>query len=134
MQDVWAQVCRLARNVTVKDWTRRCGRGGTTFRPLRRPFAPALRTASPSAGGFRPGDAPARNRDRSRHRRYPPQSVDGRQPPEHGRAASGDDGPPVVAEGVHARFRQGKTVGEGFERVGGAVPTLIERARRAPEG
>lgn len=40
----------------------------------------------------------------------------------------------VVVEGIHARFRRGKTVGEGFEHIGGAVPTLIERARRALEG
>ncbi|GAA4520952.1 MULTISPECIES: phosphotransferase family protein [Nonomuraea] len=36
----------------------------------------------------------------------------------------------VIVEGIHARFRQGKTVGEGFERIGGAVPTLIARAHR----
>jgi len=34
----------------------------------------------------------------------------------------------VVLEGIHARFLQHKTVGEGFEREGEAVPTLIERA------
>lgn len=36
----------------------------------------------------------------------------------------------VVLEGIHARFQQGKTVGEGFEREGPAVPVLIERAHR----
>lgn len=34
----------------------------------------------------------------------------------------------VVLEGIHARFLQKKTVGEGFEREGPAVPRLIERA------
>jgi aminoglycoside phosphotransferase (APT) family kinase protein len=34
----------------------------------------------------------------------------------------------VVLEGIHARFLQRKTVGEGFEREGQAVPALIERA------
>jgi aminoglycoside phosphotransferase (APT) family kinase protein len=34
----------------------------------------------------------------------------------------------VVLEGIHARFLQHKTVGEGFEREGYAVPVLIERA------
>ncbi|MEW9551296.1 phosphotransferase family protein [Nonomuraea sp. NPDC050783] len=36
----------------------------------------------------------------------------------------------VIIEGIHARFRQGKTVGEGFDRIGAAVPTLISRAHR----
>jgi aminoglycoside phosphotransferase (APT) family kinase protein len=36
----------------------------------------------------------------------------------------------VVLEGIHARFLQHKTVGEGFEREGPAVPVLIERAHR----
>ncbi|MGI5274037.1 phosphotransferase family protein [Nonomuraea sp. CA-218870] len=36
----------------------------------------------------------------------------------------------VIIEGIHARFRQGKTVGEGFERIGAAVPVLIARAHR----
>jgi aminoglycoside phosphotransferase (APT) family kinase protein len=36
----------------------------------------------------------------------------------------------VVLEGIHARFLQHKTVGEGFEREGQAVPVLIERAHR----
>ncbi len=34
----------------------------------------------------------------------------------------------VVLEGIHARFLMKKTVGEGFEREGPAVPKLIERA------
>jgi aminoglycoside phosphotransferase (APT) family kinase protein len=34
----------------------------------------------------------------------------------------------VVLEGINARFMQGKTVGEGFEREGRAVPVLIARA------
>ena len=34
----------------------------------------------------------------------------------------------VVLEGIHARFLQRKTVGEGFEREGQAVPSLIQRA------
>ncbi|MEV6859918.1 phosphotransferase family protein [Streptosporangium subroseum] len=40
----------------------------------------------------------------------------------------------VIVEGIHARFKQGKTVGEGFERIGESVPTLIERAHRVLEG
>jgi aminoglycoside phosphotransferase (APT) family kinase protein len=36
----------------------------------------------------------------------------------------------VVLEGIHARFLQHKTVGEGFEREGQMVPVLIERAHR----
>jgi aminoglycoside phosphotransferase (APT) family kinase protein len=36
----------------------------------------------------------------------------------------------VIVEGIHARFRQGKTVGEGFDGIGAAVPTLISRAHR----
>jgi aminoglycoside phosphotransferase (APT) family kinase protein len=34
----------------------------------------------------------------------------------------------VVLEGIHARFLQRATVGEGFERVGEGVPVLVERA------
>jgi aminoglycoside phosphotransferase (APT) family kinase protein len=34
----------------------------------------------------------------------------------------------AVLEGINARFLQHKTVGEGFEREGQAVPALIERA------
>jgi aminoglycoside phosphotransferase (APT) family kinase protein len=36
----------------------------------------------------------------------------------------------VVLEGIHARFLQHQTVGEGFEREGQAVPSLIERAHQ----
>jgi aminoglycoside phosphotransferase (APT) family kinase protein len=36
----------------------------------------------------------------------------------------------VVLEGIHARFQLGKTVGEGFEREGHAVPVLIDRAHQ----
>jgi aminoglycoside phosphotransferase (APT) family kinase protein len=36
----------------------------------------------------------------------------------------------VVLEGIHARFLQRKTVGEGFEREGQAVSALIQRAHR----
>jgi aminoglycoside phosphotransferase (APT) family kinase protein len=34
----------------------------------------------------------------------------------------------VVLEGIHARYRQGKTVGENFDQEGPAVPLLIARA------
>ena len=34
----------------------------------------------------------------------------------------------VVLEGIHARFLQHKTVGEGFEKEGPAVASLIQRA------
>ncbi len=40
----------------------------------------------------------------------------------------------VVLEGIHARFLQHKTVGEGFELEGQAVPVLIERAHRLLDG
>ena len=40
----------------------------------------------------------------------------------------------VVLEGIHARFLQRKTVGEGFEREGVAVPSLIQRAHRLLDG
>ena len=36
----------------------------------------------------------------------------------------------VVLEGIHARFLQHKTVGEGFEKEGPAVASLIQRAHR----
>ncbi|GAA2267594.1 phosphotransferase family protein [Nonomuraea roseoviolacea subsp. roseoviolacea] len=39
----------------------------------------------------------------------------------------------VIVEGIHARFRQGKTVGEGFAEIGSAVPVLIARAHRMLE-
>jgi Predicted aminoglycoside phosphotransferase len=34
----------------------------------------------------------------------------------------------VVLEGIHARFLQHATVGEGFDHIGDAVPLLIARA------
>jgi aminoglycoside phosphotransferase (APT) family kinase protein len=40
----------------------------------------------------------------------------------------------VVLEGIHARFLQHKTVGEGFELEGPAVPVLIDRAHRMLDG
>jgi aminoglycoside phosphotransferase (APT) family kinase protein len=40
----------------------------------------------------------------------------------------------VILEGIHARYLQKETVGEGFEEVGAAVPVLIERARRVLDG
>jgi aminoglycoside phosphotransferase (APT) family kinase protein len=40
----------------------------------------------------------------------------------------------VVLEGIHARFLQRKTVGEGFEREGQAVPALVERAHELLSG
>jgi aminoglycoside phosphotransferase (APT) family kinase protein len=36
----------------------------------------------------------------------------------------------VVLEGIHARFLQHATVGEGFDQVGESVPILVERAHR----
>jgi aminoglycoside phosphotransferase (APT) family kinase protein len=36
----------------------------------------------------------------------------------------------VVLEGINARFLQGKTVGDGFDREGPAVPVLISRAHQ----
>jgi aminoglycoside phosphotransferase (APT) family kinase protein len=33
----------------------------------------------------------------------------------------------VISEGIHYRFRAGQTVGGGFERIGEAVPVLVER-------
>ena len=36
----------------------------------------------------------------------------------------------VVLEGINARYRQGKTVGEGFDREGRAVPVLVARAHQ----
>jgi aminoglycoside phosphotransferase (APT) family kinase protein len=40
----------------------------------------------------------------------------------------------VVLEGIHARYQQGKTVGEGFEQEGFAVPLLIARAHEVLNG
>ena len=31
----------------------------------------------------------------------------------------------AILEGIHYRYRQGQTVGPGFDRVGEAVPTLL---------
>jgi aminoglycoside phosphotransferase (APT) family kinase protein len=33
----------------------------------------------------------------------------------------------VISEGIHYRYRAGQTVGAGFERIGEAVPVLVER-------
>jgi len=40
----------------------------------------------------------------------------------------------VVLEGIHARYQQGKTVGEGFDQEGFAVPLLIARAHEVLDG
>jgi aminoglycoside phosphotransferase (APT) family kinase protein len=40
----------------------------------------------------------------------------------------------IIAEGIHARFLMGATVGEGFERVGQMVPVLVEHALEALGG
>lgn len=37
----------------------------------------------------------------------------------------------VIAEGIHARYLAGQTVGEGFETVGEAVPELVSAGLRA---
>ncbi|MEV0185375.1 phosphotransferase family protein [Streptomyces sp. NPDC050625] len=37
----------------------------------------------------------------------------------------------VIAEGIHARFLAGQTVGEGFDSAGAAVPGLVESALAA---
>ena len=37
----------------------------------------------------------------------------------------------VISEGIHARYLRGKTVGEGFETFGPAVPVLVEHADEA---
>jgi aminoglycoside phosphotransferase (APT) family kinase protein len=37
----------------------------------------------------------------------------------------------VISEGIHHRYLAGKTVGEGFERFGAAVPTLLQAALTA---
>ncbi|MHB8717292.1 MAG: phosphotransferase family protein [Candidatus Dormibacteria bacterium] len=36
----------------------------------------------------------------------------------------------IIAEGIHARFLLGMTVGEGFQTMGPAVPLIVERALR----
>ena len=40
----------------------------------------------------------------------------------------------VILEGVHYRYVQGKTVGEGFETIGGLVGPLVRRGHEALEG
>ena len=40
----------------------------------------------------------------------------------------------VISEGIHARYLLGRTVGEGFDTFGPAVPMLIERADAALAG
>jgi aminoglycoside phosphotransferase (APT) family kinase protein len=37
----------------------------------------------------------------------------------------------VIAEGIHQRHLAGKTVGDGFDTVGEAVPALLERGLEA---
>jgi len=37
----------------------------------------------------------------------------------------------IIAEGIHARYLQGKTLGEGFETLGPLVPTIAGRAAAA---
>jgi len=39
----------------------------------------------------------------------------------------------VILEGIHARFLQKATVGEGFDQIGGSVPVLLDRAHRILE-
>ena len=39
----------------------------------------------------------------------------------------------VISEGIHARFLQGKTLGEGFERFGERVPALVQLSHAALE-
>ena len=34
----------------------------------------------------------------------------------------------IILEGIHARFLQNATVGEGFDKIGEAVPVLVDRA------
>lgn len=36
----------------------------------------------------------------------------------------------VIMEGIHARFLQRATVGDGFEEIGARLPTILERAHR----
>jgi aminoglycoside phosphotransferase (APT) family kinase protein len=36
----------------------------------------------------------------------------------------------VILEGIHARYLQNATVGEGFDRIGASVPVLLDRAHR----
>ena len=37
----------------------------------------------------------------------------------------------IIVEGIHARFRMGKTLGEGFDHMGEMVKTLVRRSARA---
>jgi aminoglycoside phosphotransferase (APT) family kinase protein len=37
----------------------------------------------------------------------------------------------VILEGIHARFLQKATVGEGFDQIGASVPVFLDRAHRA---
>ncbi len=38
----------------------------------------------------------------------------------------------IILEGVHARYLSGRTVGEGYDTVGAAVPLLVARGLREP--
>jgi aminoglycoside phosphotransferase (APT) family kinase protein len=40
----------------------------------------------------------------------------------------------VIAEGIHHRYLAGKTVGEGFDHFGPAVPMLLQRGLDALDG
>ena len=40
----------------------------------------------------------------------------------------------IISEGIHARYRQGKTVGAGFAEIGRLVPVLVDRALTALTG
>ncbi|WP_117212823.1 phosphotransferase family protein [Allorhizocola rhizosphaerae] len=40
----------------------------------------------------------------------------------------------VIAEGIHFRYQAGQTVGEGFEKMGAAVPVLVARGHELLEG
>jgi aminoglycoside phosphotransferase (APT) family kinase protein len=40
----------------------------------------------------------------------------------------------IISEGIHARYLQGKTVGEGFDHLGQRVPELVDRAHAALAG
>jgi aminoglycoside phosphotransferase (APT) family kinase protein len=40
----------------------------------------------------------------------------------------------VIAQGIHARFVQGKTVGAGFDQVGAQVQGLLDQSARALDG
>jgi aminoglycoside phosphotransferase (APT) family kinase protein len=36
----------------------------------------------------------------------------------------------VILEGIHARYLQKATVGEGFDQIGASVPVYLDRAHR----